>query len=39
MFYRRDDGTGFVLWMNGEPWAWRHVEDMELALMDAAEGL
>ncbi|MFT4621363.1 MAG: CubicO group peptidase (beta-lactamase class C family) [Myxococcota bacterium] len=39
MFFRRSDGTGFVLLMNAEPSAWRHVEEIERALLDAADGL
>jgi CubicO group peptidase (beta-lactamase class C family) len=39
MFSRRRDGTGFVLLMNAEPMAWRHVVDIETALLDAADAL
>ena len=37
MFFRRDDGTGFVLWMSAEPRGWSHVLDMERALIAAAD--
>ena len=34
MFFRRSDGLGYALWMNGDPRGWTHVMNVTRALLE-----